>query len=66
MAAYMQVEMSWADLNFAETDDLCIVISHSVDRQSLQVIAASVTTAEGSQLKKQIQELKLSIEKLLI
>jgi len=32
----------------------------------LQVISAAVTTAEGSQLKKQIQELKLAIEKLLI
>lgn len=31
-----------------------------------QVISAAVTTAEGSQLKKQIQELKLAIEKLLI
>jgi hypothetical protein len=32
----------------------------------VQVISAAVTTAEGSQLKKQIQELKLAIEKLLI
>lgn len=31
-----------------------------------QVIACSVTTNEGSQLKSQIQALKLSIEKLLI
>ena len=30
------------------------------------VIAASVTTNEGSQLKNQIQQLKLAIEKLLI
>lgn len=30
------------------------------------VISAAVTTAEGSQLKKQIQELKIAIEKLLI
>jgi U4/U6 small nuclear ribonucleoprotein SNU13 len=30
------------------------------------VIAASVTTNEGSQLKNQIQSLKLAIEKLLI
>jgi U4/U6 small nuclear ribonucleoprotein SNU13 len=30
------------------------------------VIAASVTTNEGSQLKTQIQQLKLAIEKLLI
>ena len=32
----------------------------------MQVIAASVTTNEGSQLKAQIQNLKLAIEKLLI
>ena len=32
----------------------------------LQVISASVTTNEGSQLKSQIQSLKLAIEKLLI
>ena len=32
----------------------------------MQVISAAVTTAEGSQLKKAIQELKLAIEKLLI
>lgn len=31
-----------------------------------QVIAASVTTNEGSQLKAQIQSLKEAIEKLLI
>lgn len=30
------------------------------------VIAASITTNEGSQLKNQIQQLKLAIEKLLI
>jgi U4/U6 small nuclear ribonucleoprotein SNU13 len=30
------------------------------------VIAASITTNEGSQLKNQIQQLKDSIEKLLI
>lgn len=30
-----------------------------------QVIAASVTTNEGSQLKTQIQTLKIAIEKLL-
>lgn len=33
---------------------------------SRPVIAASVTTNEGSQLKNQIQQLKDSIEKLLI
>ena len=32
----------------------------------VQVISASVTTNEGSQLKSQIQSLKLAIEKLLI
>lgn len=32
----------------------------------LQVISCSVTTNEGSQLKSQIQQLKLAIEKLLI
>lgn len=32
----------------------------------VQVISASVTTNEGSQLKAQIQTLKLAIEKLLI
>lgn len=32
----------------------------------VQVIAGSVTTNEASQLKTQIQELKLAIEKLLI
>ena len=32
----------------------------------MQVISASVTTNEGSQLKSQIQSLKLAIEKLLI
>lgn len=32
----------------------------------LQVIATSVTTNEGSQLKSQIQNLKEAIEKLLI
>ena len=32
----------------------------------MQVSAASVTTNEGSQLKAQIQNLKLAIEKLLI
>jgi U4/U6 small nuclear ribonucleoprotein SNU13 len=37
--------------------------SHPIQRQ---VIACSVTTNEGSQLKSQIQALKLSIEKLLI
>ena len=31
-----------------------------------QVISCSVTTNEGSQLKSQIQSLKLAIEKLLI
>lgn len=31
-----------------------------------QVIACSVTTNEGSQLKAQIQQLKIAIEKLLI
>ena len=30
------------------------------------VIACSITTNEGSQLKSQIQQLKLAIEKLLI
>ena len=33
---------------------------------SRPVIAASITTNEGSQLKNQIQQLKDSIEKLLI
>ena len=33
---------------------------------SRPVIACSVTTNEGSQLKSQIQQLKLAIEKLLI
>ena len=33
---------------------------------SRPVIACSVTTNEGSQLKNQIQQLKLAIEKLLI
>lgn len=33
---------------------------------SRPVIAASITTNEGSQLKNQIQQLKLAIEKLLI
>jgi U4/U6 small nuclear ribonucleoprotein SNU13 len=33
---------------------------------SRPVIAASVTTNEGSQLKSQIQTLKIAIEKLLI
>ena len=33
---------------------------------SRPVIACSVTTNEGSQLKSQIQNLKLAIEKLLI
>ena len=33
---------------------------------SVQVISCSVTTNEGSQLKSQIQQLKLAIEKLLI
>ena len=32
----------------------------------VQVISCSVTTNEGSQLKSQIQQLKLAIEKLLI
>ena len=32
----------------------------------LQVISCSVTTNEGSQLKSQIQQLKIAIEKLLI
>ena len=32
----------------------------------LQVISCSVTTNEGSQLKAQIDKLKLDIEKLLI
>lgn len=37
----------------------------TVDKHS-QVIACSVTTNEGSQLKAQIQQLKIAIEKLLI
>ena len=34
--------------------------------EMLQVISCSVTTNEGSQLKSQIQQLKIAIEKLLI
>lgn len=42
-----------------QPDDLTTVWTQS------QVIAASVTTNEGSQLKSQIQTLKIAIEKLL-
>lgn len=37
----------------------------NIDACCTQVIAASVTTNEGSQLKSQVQTLKIAIEKLL-
>ena len=38
----------------------------ALTRHAMQVISCSVTTNEGSQLKSQIDKLKLDIEKLLI
>lgn len=43
----------------------CCALSDCVN-DLWQVISCSVTTNEGSQLKSQIQSLKLAIEKLLI
>lgn len=41
-------------------------LSSNLRHHQKQVISCSVTTNEGSQLKGQIQALKLAIEKLLI
>lgn len=45
---------------------LSYLLSHPSSLEPWQVIATAVTSAEGSQLKNQIEQLKLAIEKLLI
>ena len=58
--SYSGIWLVWA------TPEASLIAGGSCYACFLQVISASVTTNEGSQLKSQIQSLKLAIEKLLI
>ena len=53
-------------LTLTHSQNLPSSLSPLSPQKTKQVISCSVTTNEGSQLKGQIQALKLAIEKLLI
>ena len=65
-AELSSAELGWAGLSWAERNELAVEEPMLRQGCGWQVISCSVTTNEGSQLKAQIDKLKLDIEKLLI